>query len=206
MTKQDLIEKQLRARGIKDPRVLEAFEKVDRAAFVPESYKDRAYEDAPLPIGLGQTISQPYIVAFITEAAEVQAQDRVLEIGVGSGYQAAILAELAKEVFGVERHESFVLEARERLQSLGYKNIQIKHGDGSKGWEENAPYDVIIVSAAAFEIPKALVDQLKEGGRLIIPVGEAYGVQNLMKIRKEKDGLSKTELSPVRFVPLVSSD
>lgn len=174
-----LVEK-IRRHGIKDPRVLEAILKVPRHLFVPKELIHEAYVDAPLPIGEGQTISQPYIVALMTEALELDENSKVLEIGTGSGYQAAILAEIAKEVYTVERIPSLKEKARKVLDALGYENIKFKVGDGTEGWPEYAPYDAIIVTAGAPEIPKPLVEQLKVGGRLVIPVGDEL-TQRLLK-------------------------
>ena len=175
----------IKRRGIKDERVLQALLKVPRHLFVPEDLVHNAYVDAPLPIGMGQTISQPYIVALMTEALELDENSRVLEIGTGSGYQAAILAEIAKEVYTVERIPQLLERAQRVLKSLGYNNIHFKLGDGTEGWEEFAPYDAIIVTAGAPDIPEPLVKQLKEGGRLVIPVGDEL-TQRLLRIRKVK--------------------
>ncbi len=175
----------IKRRGIKDERVLQALLKVPRHLFVPEDLVHNAYVDAPLPIGMGQTISQPYIVALMTEALEIDENSRVLEIGTGSGYQAAILAEIAKEVYTVERIPQLLERAQKILKSLGYNNIHFKLGDGTEGWEEFAPYDAIIVTAGAPDIPEPLVKQLKEGGRLVIPVGDEL-TQRLLRIRKVK--------------------
>jgi protein-L-isoaspartate(D-aspartate) O-methyltransferase len=187
-----------------DPQVVAALEKVRREAFVPAEVRDRAYINRPLSIGHGQTISQPYIVAIMTDMLAIQPGARVLEIGTGSGYQTAVLAELAAEVFTVEVVAPLAEAARARLESLGYTNIHYRTGDGHAGWPEHAPYDGIVVTAAADKIPETLVAQLKPGGRLIIPVGQEYATQNLMRIDKDADG--KTEerwMLPVAFVPLV---
>ena len=192
---------------IRDERVLNAMRKVLRHAFVPERYRIEAYADSPLPIGNGQTISQPYIVARMTQAAKIKATDRVLEIGTGSGYQAAVLAELAKEVYTIEIVEELGVRARKALESLGYNNIHFKIGDGYKGWPDAAPFDAIIVTAAPDHIPQPLLDQLKPGGRLLIPVGPVSRVQQLKLITKDADGaLHEKSLDDVRFVPLVRDE
>ena len=183
----------IRLRGIRDERVLSALLKVPRHLFVPEELRDRAYVDAPLPIGEGQTISQPYIVALMTEALELDEDSRVLEIGTGSGYQAAILAEIAKEVYTVERIPALLERARRILEALGYDNIYFKLGDGTLGWEEHAPYDAIIVTAGAPEVPEPLVEQLKVGGRMVIPVGDEFS-QRLLRVTKlDSSGKVKIE-------------
>ncbi len=183
----------IRLRGIRDERVLSALLKVPRHLFVPEELRDRAYVDAPLPIGEGQTISQPYIVALMTEALELDENSRVLEIGTGSGYQAAILAEIAKEVYTVERIPALLERAKRILEALGYDNIYFKLGDGTLGWEEHAPYDAIIVTAGAPEVPEPLVEQLKVGGRMVIPVGDEFS-QRLLRVTKlDSSGKVKIE-------------
>jgi protein-L-isoaspartate(D-aspartate) O-methyltransferase len=198
-----MVEDQIRARGVKDKRVLQAMAHVPRHLFVPEMYGPVAYSDGPLPIGKGQTISQPYIVAFMTEAIRLSPEDKVLEVGTGSGYQAAVLAEVVKSVFTIEIVPELGREAAERLEEMGYQNIRARVGDGYLGWPEEAPFDGIIVTAAADKIPQPLIDQLKTGGRLCIPVGEANTVQSLILVTKEEDGVRKETLFPVRFVPLV---
>ena len=197
----EMVERQIRARGIKDERVLQAMLKIPRHEFVPLAEKLLAYTDGPLPIGHGQTISQPYIVALMTELLELQPQDKVLEIGTGSGYQAAVLAEIAKEVYTIELLEPLYHEAKKRLEGRGYHNIYFKLGDGTKGWPDAAPFDKIMVTAAGLKIPEAFVQQLKEGGRLVIPLGEKEQV--LMLGYKKGDRLETQEVTPVRFVPLV---
>jgi len=197
-----MVQTQIAARGIKDPRVLEAMRKVPRHLFVEEALKDQAYGDYPLPIGEGQTISQPYIVALMTEALELKGPERVLEVGTGSGYQAAILAELARQVFSIERYPSLAARAKRLLEQLGYRNVLIKVGDGTKGWPEMAPFDAIIVTAAGPKIPEPLIEQLKDGGRLVIPVGDEWS-QYLLKVTKQGDKLIKENLGAVRFVKLV---
>jgi protein-L-isoaspartate(D-aspartate) O-methyltransferase len=197
-----MVRTQIAARGVRNEAVLATLGRVPRHEFVPPEQLRAAYEDAPLPIGHGQTISQPYIVAFMTEILRIERGDRVLEVGTGSGYQAAILAELAKEVVSIEIIKPLAQTAAERLQRLGYRNITVLHGDGNFGWESAAPYDAIIVTAAATHVPPPLVAQLKPGGRMAIPVGETWA-QNLLLIEKDKDGkLTTRNLLPVRFVPL----
>lgn len=197
---------QIRARGVRDEKVLQAMSRVPRHLFVPEQYQHLAYTDGPLPIGKGQTISQPYIVAFMTEALHLSPDDKILEIGTGSGYQAAILAEIVQEVYTIEIIPELGNRARDRLEEMGYKNIRVRIGDGYLGWPENAPFDAIMVTAAADEIPQPLIDQLKVGGRLCIPVGRPINVQSLILITKKEKGVEKRNLLPVRFVPLVHPD
>ncbi|MEW5806593.1 MAG: protein-L-isoaspartate(D-aspartate) O-methyltransferase [Acidobacteriota bacterium] len=200
MKRKKMVENQIRARGVKDPRVLSAMMKVKRHLFVPDAYLPFSYDDGPLPIGEGQTISQPYIVALMTELIEPKPDSRVLEIGTGSGYQAAILAEICKEVYTIEIIEKLGDQAEERLKKLGYDNILVKIGDGYQGWKEYAPFDGIIVTAAPEHIPQPLVDQLKIGGRLVIPVGEFY--QELLLVTKTEKGIIKENITGVRFVPM----
>jgi protein-L-isoaspartate(D-aspartate) O-methyltransferase len=197
-----MVERQLLPRGIHDPLVLKAMEKVPREAFVPEDLRESAYGDNPLPIGEGQTISQPYIVALMTEALELKGAEKVLEIGTGSGYQAAVLAEIAKEVYTMERVASLSEKAEQILGRLGYANIHFKVFNGTLGWPEHSPYDAIMVTAGAPEIPETLIEQLGEGGRLVIPVGDRLG-QDLFKIRKKGGRTTTEDLGPVRFVNLV---
>jgi len=192
---------QIKSRGIKDDRVLDAMEKVQRHVFVPENMRKFAYNDEPLPIGRGQTISQPYIVAYMTEILQLSPAGKVLEIGTGSGYQAAVLAEIVKEVFTVEIIDELSKNAQDVLQAEGYTNIRFRVGDGAFGWKENAPYDAIMVTAAPPEVPKALQDQLQMGGKMIVPVGDAF--QELVLIVREKRRFRTKKLLPVRFVPLV---
>jgi len=199
---QQMLNEQIIARGIKDSNVIKAMSDVSRKDFISHELRQRAYEDSPLPIGYGQTISQPYIVAFMTEAAMVDKNSKVLEIGTGSGYQAAILAELSKDVFTIEIIEPLGEQAKKTFNMLEYNNIYVRIGDGYEGWPEESPFDAIIVTAAPKEIPKELVKQLKVGGRLIVPVGE-YS-QELLRIIRTKDGTKKENLLPVRFVPMVN--
>ena len=199
-----MIKNQLQSRGIKDDAVLEVMRSVERHNFVPENYRDRAYSDGPLPIGHGQTISQPYIVAFMTEQLQVSSQHKVLEIGTGSGYQAAILGELAKHVFTIEIIPELAEGAKNILNHLSYKNITVRAGDGYKGWPEEAPFERIMVTAAPTEIPQTLIDQLAPGGRMILPVGAQFLVQYLWVIEKDDQGtVTKEKILPVRFVPMV---
>ena len=194
---------QLRSRGITDQRVLDAMARVPRHEFAPERYRDQAYEDHPLPIAEGQTISQPYIVAIMLQALALKASDRVLEIGTGSGYVTALLSELTGEVISIERHAVLANTARELLSRLGYHNVRVVVGDGTRGFAECAPYDAILVSAAASELPHELVDQLAEGGRLMIPVGCDDSQQ--LRLIDKRNGQPKTTLREMcRFVPLVS--
>jgi protein-L-isoaspartate(D-aspartate) O-methyltransferase len=197
-----MVETQIKARGVLDGKVLEAMRKVPRHLFVPENMKSYAYGDEPLPIGEGQTISQPYIVAYMTEVLELRGEERVLEVGTGSGYQSAILAILAREVYTVEIVSALSLRAQEILKSLGYSNIFFKIGDGTSGWKEYAPYDAIVVTAAPASVPKALEAQLTINGKMIIPVG--YEFQELVLVIREKEKIQKRNLLPVRFVPLIS--
>jgi len=198
--REKMVETQIKARGVKDPRVLSALLKVERHRFVPEEYLNSAYSDQPLPIGEGQTISQPYIVALMTELLELKGEEKVLEIGTGSGYQAAILAELAKEVYTIEIIESLSSMAKNRLSELGYQNTHVKAGDGYLGWPEVAPFDAIIVTAAPDHIPRPLIEQLKEGGRMVLPVG--IYTQELKKIVKRSGKIETTDVIPVVFVPM----
>jgi len=198
-----MVQKDIQGRGVKDPKVLEAMEKIPRHLFVDESFKEEAYADHPLPIGEGQTISQPYVVALMSEALRLRPEDRVLEVGTGSGYQAAVLAEIVKEVYTIEIRKPLAESASKRLQELGYKNIHIRCADGYFGWEEVAPFDAIIVTAASNHIPPALLKQLKEGGRLIIPVGSTTFHQTLTLVTKEKGDLQVEQLGGVIFVPLI---
>jgi protein-L-isoaspartate(D-aspartate) O-methyltransferase len=193
----------LRSKGVTDPRVLKAMEAIDRGAFVRGLFAERAYEDMPLPIACGQTISQPSVVALMSEALEVGERDKVLEIGTGSGYQAAILSRLARRVYTVERHRRLVGEARAVFQRLGLTNITAFAADGSFGLPEQAPFDRILVTAAAEDPPGPLLQQLREGGIMVLPVGQSDSVQNLIKVRRTAQGFDYEELRPVRFVPLL---
>jgi protein-L-isoaspartate(D-aspartate) O-methyltransferase len=194
---------QLRRRGIRDTRVLRAIERVPRELFVDEAFADHAYQDIALPIECGQTISQPFVVAFMTERLELDPRHKVLEIGTGSGYQAAVLSYLCRRVYTVERWRELQKAAEQRLAQLKIANVTTIIGDGWLGWPPQAPFDRIIVTAAALDAPAALLDQLKEGGRMIIPLGETRDAQSLVQIDKTEEGLVETPLLPVRFVPLV---
>src|SRR5437016_2855795 len=196
-----MVKEQIVMRGVTDERVLAALRKVPREEFVPEDARPESYTDGPLPIGYGQTISQPYVVAFMTEKLQPQRQDRVLEIGTGSGYQAALLGELVGEVYSIEIVEPLAKTAEATLQRLGYKNVHVKAGDGYKGWPEHAPFDAIIVTCAPDHVPQPLTAQLKEGGRMIIPVGPA-GVQELYLLEKRNGQLQQSAVELVRFVPM----
>jgi protein-L-isoaspartate(D-aspartate) O-methyltransferase len=196
-----MVSQQLEARGLSDPRVLAAMGKVPRHEFVPERLRDAAYEDRPLPIGSGQTISQPYIVAAMSELARLDASSRVLEIGTGSGYQAAVLAELAGEVFTIEIVEELAASADATLDALGYTGIHVRQGDGYRGWPEEAPFDAVVVTAAPPRVPQPLLDQLKLGGRMVIPVGSWD--QSLEVHEKTATGIERKVIFPVRFVPMV---
>ena len=195
-----MVRQQIETRGVKDPEVLAAMRSVPRHRFVPSDYREAAYNDSPLPIGESQTISQPYIVALMSELLEVEAGDTVLEIGTGSGYQAAILAEMGVEVYTVEIRQKLCERAEATLGELGYDNAHVRCGDGYGGWPDQAPFDGIIVTAAPDRIPEPLVDQLAEGARMVIPLGDFY--QQLMVIRKTEDGVEERSVIPVRFVPM----
>src|SRR5438876_4525401 len=199
--RQKMVEEQLKPRGIHDERVLATMAKVPREEFVPQNMRPQSYADSALPIGHDQTISQPYIVAFMTEQLRLSPTDRVLEIGTGSGYQAAILAELAREVYTIEIVAPLAQSAEAALQRLGYKNVHVKVGDGYKGWPEHAPFDAIIVTCAPDKVPQPLTDQLKEGGRMVIPVGERFA-QQLYLLEKKNGQLKESVTLPVRFVPM----
>jgi len=197
-----MVREQIEKRGVRDPKVLEAMRQVPRHLFVPENLNSDAYDDTPLPIGYGQTISQPYIVAFMTEIVHIKPTDKVLEIGTGSGYQAAVASELTDRLFTIEIVEKLGIEARQRLEKLGYKTVNTFIGDGYFGLKEQAPFDVIIVTAAATHVPAPLLKQLKPGGRMIIPVG-SYGTQELIIVtRDDQGGVRTRSVLPVRFVPL----
>lgn len=194
-------------RAVRDNRVIAAMKNVPRHLFMPEQVRDAAYADRPLPIGEGQTISQPFIVAYMTEQLELEPGDRVLEIGTGSGYQAAVLSEITPFVYTIEIIPELAKTAKERFAELGYNTIKVKIGDGYFGWEKHAPYDAIIGTAAADEVPQALIDQLNRGGRLIIPTGETDRIQKLILLTKDESGaVSKRELLSVRFVPMTGED
>ncbi len=196
-----MVREQIEARGVRDRRVLQAMRKVPRHRFVPESQVSRAYQGRPLPIGHGQTISQPYIVALMTELVKPRPGKRVLEIGTGSGYQAAVLAEIVDRVYTIEIVPELGRTSAERLARLGYENIEVRIGDGYQGWKEQAPFDAIIVTAASEQIPPPLIEQLAEGGLMVIPVGSHHFTQTLMSVEKRQGRTRTLEIIPVRFVP-----
>lgn len=199
----NMVKKQIELRGIHDKNTLNAMKTVERHLFVPSINRDRAYEDRPFPIGYGQTISQPYIVAYMTDLLDVESGDTVLEIGTGSGYQAAVLAEIVSQVYTIEIIEKLGLSAKERLNNLKYNRVEVKIGDGYYGWEEYAPFDAIVVTAASEYIPPPLIDQLKDGGKMIIPIGSPFSVQTLMLIKKSGEKITTHNLMLVRFVPFI---
>jgi protein-L-isoaspartate(D-aspartate) O-methyltransferase len=199
-----MVRDQIRGEGISDPRVLQAMREVPRHRFVPSELRSRAYDPRPLPIGEGQTISQPYIVGFMTEILRLAPSDRVLEVGTGSGYQAAVAAKIAREVFTVEIFESLAARSRKTLSELGFGNVHVRQGDGYYGWEEKAPFDAIIVTCAGGHVPPPLLRQLKNGGRMILPIGGPFLTQNLVFIEKGADGsVSQRNVLPVAFVRLL---
>jgi protein-L-isoaspartate(D-aspartate) O-methyltransferase len=200
-----MVESQIEARGIRDPEIIRVFKKVPRHLFVPEAYRGFAFDDGPVSIGEGQTISQPYIVAYMTDLLELKKEDKVLEIGTGSGYQTAILAELAREVYTVEIRENLSKKAQRILKKLGYQNIYFRVGDGFEGWIEYAPYDKIILTAAPREIPENLFDQLKRDGIMVLPVGPSF-LQYIYRIKKSDAGIQKEKLLAVRFVEMVKGN
>ena len=198
-----MVEHDLKGRGIRDKKVLEVMGKMPRHLFVDASLRDKAYEDYPLPIGEGQTISQPYVVALMTEALRLKPTDRVLELGTGSGYQAAVLAELVKDVYTIEIRKGLAEKAENRLKELGYRNIRVKYGDGYFGWEDQSPFDAIIITASANHIPPPLIKQLKDNGRLIIPLGSTVYFQTLTLAVKKKGELDLEQITSVAFVPMI---
>ena len=202
-----MVERQLERRGIRSKRILDAFLGVPREAFVGGGYAHLAYGDHPLPIEAGQTISQPYIVALMIEAAEIAAGDTVLEVGSGSGYAAAVISRVAAKVLGIERQPELVAVARERLARLGYDNVEIVEGDGSRGWPDGAPYDAILVAASGSHVPPPLIEQLKPGASIVMPVGSPGSVQKLVRATRHEDGtLKQSDLGGVRFVPLIGEE
>jgi protein-L-isoaspartate(D-aspartate) O-methyltransferase len=202
-----MVERQLQRRGITDPRILDAFRAVPREAFVSDDYAHLAYGDHPLPIEAGQTISQPYIVALMIDAAAIGPGDKVLEVGAGSGYAAAVISRIAAKVVAVERQHDLVEVARERLRRLGCDNVEIVEGDGTRGWPSEAPYEAILAAASGSHVPQPLIDQLAPGGRLVMPLGGPGWVQELVKVTKRADGtLERENLGGVRFVPLIGEE
>ena len=202
-----MVERDIAGRGVRDERVLEAMRKVPRELFLPKNLREFACEDSPLPIGGAQTISQPYIVAFMAEALLLEGHEIVLEIGTGSGYAAAVLSEIAAEVYTVERLGSLAEEAAAILADLGYDNVHVLHGDGTKGWPEHAPYDAIVVAAGGPQVPESLKVQLKIGGRLVMPIGPHQHVQELVRLTRVSDGEYRSEnIADVRFVPLIGDE
>jgi len=196
----EMVDQQIRQRGVREPDVLRAMDTVPRHLFIPPEHRDQAYADAPLPIGYGQTISQPYIVALMTELLHLDRSDKVLEIGTGSGYHAAVLSRVAGQVYTIEIIDALAKQARQTLAELGYDNVHVKSGDGYQGWPDAAPFDAIILTAAPPKIPQPLIDQLKVGGRMVVPVGSF--VQDLQLITKTAHGIEKRTVAPVRFVPM----
>ncbi|WP_201587895.1 protein-L-isoaspartate(D-aspartate) O-methyltransferase [Psychrobacter jeotgali] len=204
--RQQMIDDQLVARGLQDQTVLDALNSVPREAFTPTDLIESAYRDSPLPIEENQTISQPYIVALMTAALELKADDRVLEVGTGSGYAAAVLGEICEHVYTIERYKTLADTAQARLNETGYTNVQVKHGDGTLGWVDQAPFDAIIVAAGGPEVPQTLKEQLAIGGRMVIPVGSSLSLQKLVRVRRLSENEYETEdLGSVRFVPLVGA-
>lgn len=202
-----MVEGQIAGRGIRDGNILRAFRQVPREAFVPDASPEEAYGDHPLPIAAGQTISQPYIVAAMIEAARIGPGHRVLEIGAGSGYAAAVISRIAAQVIAIERHAELVALASERMRALGYANVVIIEGDGTLGWPEGAPYDAILAAAAGRHVPRTLVDQLAPGGCIVMPLGDPGGVQQMVRVTLRGDGSTASEeLAPVRFVPLIGQE
>jgi protein-L-isoaspartate(D-aspartate) O-methyltransferase len=202
-----MVSEQIQSRDVRNPAVLQAMRSVPRHRFVPEGEQRHAYRDTPLPIGHGQTISQPYIVGIMTQLVEPDASDRVLEVGTGSGYQAAVLAELVDHVYTIEIEPELARGAHSTLQDLGYDNVTVRAGDGYAGWPEHAPFDIIVVTAAPDHVPQALIDQLKRGGSMIVPVGPVHSVQELRLIKKDDEGnVTTRNIAPVRFVPLRRND
>lgn len=205
-TREQMVKQQIENRGIKDQLTLEAMKKVPRHKFVPPNLLDRAYDDGPLPIGYGQTISQPYIVAYMTEVINPKPEQKILEIGTGSGYQAAVLSEIVDSVYTIEIITELYSSSNKRLKELGYKNVICKNADGYYGWKQAAPFDAIVVTAAAEHIPPPLIEQLKDGGKMIIPVGSPFLNQTLILVEKHGKEITTTSLLPVRFVPFTRDD
>ena len=201
-----MVERHIAGRGIDNPTLIAAFRSVPREAFVPVGFESAAYADAPLPIGSGQTISQPYIVALTIDSAEIEPNDKVLEIGAGSGYAAAIIGQVAEKVIAVERHGDLARLASARIAKLGYDNVRIVQGDGTRGFPQEAPFDAIVAAASGSHVPQVLLDQLKPGGRIVMPIGEPGAIQQLVKVTKHLDGsFEQEDLGAVRFVPLIGA-
>ena len=202
-----MVDRQIAARGLDSPALLAAFRAVPREDFISGDYASYAYQDSPLPIESGQTISQPYIVALTIYAAGIGTGDKVLEVGAGSGYAAAVIGQIAGKVIAIERHHELVELARKRMERLGYDNVQIVEGDGTLGWPEEAPFDAIVAAASGSHVPQSWITQLKPGGRIVMPIGEPHAVQSLIKVTKEEDGtFSREDLGGVRFVPLIGQE
>jgi len=205
--REQMVRQQIEERGIRDPAILDAFRAVPREAFVSDDHRQWAYDDHPLPIEAGQTISQPYIVAVMIEAAEIGRGDAVLEIGAGSGYAAAVIGQIAETVIGIERHAELARIAVKRMEALGYSNVRIVEGDGTRGCREEAPFDAILAAASGSHVPERLLAQLAPGGRLVMPVGDPASVQHLLKVTKAEDGrIERQDLGAVRFVPLIGEE
>jgi protein-L-isoaspartate(D-aspartate) O-methyltransferase len=202
-----MIDRHIAARGLDDPRLLEAFRAVPRENFISGDYADYAYQDSPLPIESGQTISQPYIVALTIDAAGIKPGDKVLEVGAGSGYAAAVIGQIASEVIAIERHHELVELAQKRMRQLGYYNVKVVEGDGTLGWPEGAPFDAIVAAASGSHVPQGWISQLKPGGSIVMPLGDPHAVQSLVKVTKAEDGnLHREDLGGVRFVPLIGKE
>ena len=205
--RQRMVDRQIAARGLDNPVLLAAFRAVPREDFVSGDYADYAYQDSPLPIESGQTISQPYIVALTIDAAGIKPGDKVLEVGAGSGYAAAVIGQIAEKVIAIERHHELVDLARKRMVRLGYDNVQIVEGDGTLGWPEEAPFDAIVAAASGSHVPQSWIGQLRPGGRIVMPIGDPHSAQSLVKVTTEADGrLSRENLGGVRFVPLIGAE
>lgn len=202
-----MIDRQIAARGLDDPTLLAAFRTVPREDFIGGDYADCAYQDSPLPIESGQTISQPYIVALTIDAAGIKTGDKVLEVGAGSGYAAAVISRIAGEVIAIERHHELVELARTRMRQLGYGNVTVVEGDGTLGWPEEAPYDAIVAAASGSHVPQSWIAQLRPDGRIVMPIGQPHAIQSLVKVTKDEDGtLHREDLGGVRFVPLIGQE
>ena len=202
-----MVDRQIAARGLDDPALLAAFRAVPREDFVSGDYADYAYQDSPLPIESGQTISQPYIVALTIDAAGIKRGDKVLEVGAGSGYAAAVIGRIAGQVIAIERHHELVELARKRINRLGYDNVRIVEGDGTLGWPDEAPFDAIVAAASGSHVPQSWIDQLKPGGRIVMPIGDPHAIQSLVKVTRHEDGsLEQQNLCGVRFVPLIGAE